>query len=189
MMADTFDDGCSFAGVVDFGKGCIMSYQGMDIPDVNEAIAMGARHFWVHLGDDVTGGVHGGAGDIDAGTEGAIAMFVGWGDLDEGNVDGQQVSLEELGDLAEEDGYIVPVEAVNDIPRRFADEEGVHEEALAPLGVIEVEVAHGGNADEFDVMEVIVPGLQGLYEVDGSSGAAMDEDPVAAFYFLDRLIR
>lgn len=183
MLSDAFDDGRGFAGVVDLRERRIVPYQAIDIADVDEAVTVGARHFWVHLGDDMAGGIHGGAGDIDAGAEGAITVFIGRRDLDQRHVDGQQAAFEELRDLAEEDGYIVPVQAVDDVPGGFADEERVHEEAFAPFGVVEVEVSHGGDADELDMMKIFMTGLQGLYQMDGGGGAAMDEDAVAAFHF------
>ena len=70
-------------------------------------VATNARHAVVHLSDDDARCLAGRTHVVARWAEAAIALVVGWGDLDHGHVDGQESATEEVGHLEEEAWQIV----------------------------------------------------------------------------------
>ena len=127
---------------------------GIDLADVDEAVAIGARHLVVHLGDHEAGSLGSGEGGVDADPEAAEAVSVGRRDLDERHVNGHGAALEKIFDLAEVDGGVVGAAVVDGVAHVAADEHGVVAEMAGHLGRNVGGGAHGQHVDDFDVFDV-----------------------------------
>lgn len=79
-----FNGGWLFYGVR--AEGAIGVDELCDLAEVDGRCPEGSRHLLIDLGDDDARGIDGGAGSIDAGAEGTVAMAIGRGKLHEGNV-------------------------------------------------------------------------------------------------------
>ena len=126
----------------------------VDFADVDEAVAIGARHLIVDLSDDVAGLLGGGEGRIDADSEAAEAVRVGRRDLDERDVERHGAAYEELFDFAEVDRGVVGAAIVDGIAHVAADENGVVAEMSGHFGSDVRRRPHGHHVDDFDVFDV-----------------------------------
>ena len=126
----------------------------VDLADVDERVAVGARHLRVDLRDDRLGDLRGRLGVVDRDAERAEAVLVGRRDLDQHDV-GRQVALaEQLGDLVEEDGDVVAAAVLDGLARAGADEQRLVEERVGVLGLRVLALAHGDHVVDLDVLEL-----------------------------------
>src|SRR5205807_1734754 len=76
-------------------------HESIDIIDMDEAVAVGARHIVVDLRHNVLGNLGGGQGGVDTNSEAAIAVRIGRRDLDQGNVNGHFTAFKQTFNFAE----------------------------------------------------------------------------------------
>jgi hypothetical protein len=95
------------------------------LAEVDERVAPDARHLRVDLGYYDASAFDCGLGNTDFYAIAAEAMLVGWGDGDEGDVDGQVALGEEARDFVQEDGCKIGLAALDGASHVGADEEGV----------------------------------------------------------------
>ena len=135
--ADFADLGLDFAGGRngDGRDGDVVLDHRVDAVDVDEAVAVSARHVVIHLGDDVARDLNGGDGRLDRDAERAVAVAIGRGDVDEGDVHRHHAAAEHGGDFAEENRHVVGAAFVDGPAHVAADKEAVHAEALGHFGL------------------------------------------------------
>src|SRR6266516_1697818 len=83
---------------------------------MDETVAIGSRHVVVDLCDNVAGTLGGGQRGIHADAKAAITVGIGWGNLDQGNIDGHCTTLEQWFDLAQINRRIVGAAVIDGIP-------------------------------------------------------------------------
>ncbi|OPX78908.1 MAG: hypothetical protein A4E50_02061 [Methanosaeta sp. PtaB.Bin087] len=151
--------------------------------DADEAVTVDPGHEPVDLGDDQRRHLQGRLDDVNRHPQAHVPVVVGGGGLDEGDVDGGDLSSEEIGDLGEEYGGVVGRPPVDGVPGAVANEEGVEPEVIG-----ELLVGVGGDPEGPDVDHLrLEEGLgvtfyvidEGLEEVLGLAAAGADEYPVA----------
>ncbi len=126
----------------------------VEIVDVNVAVAVGARHLVIDLGDHEAGLMGGGQGGIDADAEAAEAVGVGRRDLHERDIERHGAADEQFFDLAEIDGRVVGAAIVDGVAHIAADEHCIVAEMSRHLGSDVGRRSHGHHVDDFHVLHV-----------------------------------
>ena len=157
---------------------------------VDEAVAVEIGDVGAHQGDDVTGHLRGGNGDVGGDAEAAVAVLVGQGAGDERHIDGEFPAAEQGRHLAEEGGGHRAVTGGHVGALVGADEDGVHEERILVLRLAEgrgilVDVESGGDGH---VAEFGVTAGEGFLQKNGDGGAALAGNGVAAADELDGFV-
>ncbi len=151
----------------------------VDLVEMDERVAVGARHVGVHLGDHRPGGLGGRLGVVDRDAEGAIAVFVRRRDVDERHV-GRQVALaEELGDLAEEHGDVVAAPVPDRLAGARADEQRLVEERVGELWPGVVALAHRDHVVDLHAPQLARPGDQCVDQFEGLAACMGEHHAVA----------
>ena len=171
-------------------RGDVAEDRRRDLALMDEAVAVEIGDVGAHQGDDVTGHLRGGNGDVGGDAEAAVAVLVGQGAGDERHVDAEFPAAEQGRHLAEEGGGHGTVAGGHVGPLVCAEEDAVHEEGilvlrLAERGRILVDVEAGGDPD---VAELVVAAGQGFLQQHGDGGAALAADGVAAADQLDGFV-
>ena len=178
MGGDAFVDlvGGGRGGLGQFGRGL---EEGRETVPVDAGLAGGAGQAGIDLGDDERGGVDGGAGDVAGDAERAAAGLVGRGDLDEGEVEGEDTLAEERGDLEGVGGGVVGAAGGERLLDGGAEVEGVGVEVAVVLLLDPGGGAEGEQMDELDVVQFLVLAEQGVDEGERGGGVGAEEDAAA----------
>ena len=154
----------------------IHGHHAMDPPRVDERVSVRPRHPRVHLGEHEVCRVHGRPDDIDRDAEARVAMLVRRAHLDQGDVDANPVTANQLGNLREEDRQKFRSALLHCVPDVRPDEErDVAEAVLEPRCNIGGR-PEGQQMDDNVVSEVIAVPNEPLYEGDWLGRARGDED-------------
>ena len=95
----------------------------IDVPQVDEAVAMGPRHFRVDVGDNASGHIAGRLAGLDGDAQGAVAVTVRGGDLNQGRVNAGVTAPEQLGNFGEKNRHIVGAALVDQVSGHLAGEK------------------------------------------------------------------
>ena len=126
--------------------------KGIDVVDVNEAVAIGARHVVVDLRDHVFGAFRGGQGGVDAYAEAAESVGIGRGDFDQGHVNGHGPALKQSLDFAQVNRGVVGAAVVDGVAHVGADKDGVVPEVPRHFRGDVGRAAHGHHVHDFHVV-------------------------------------
>ena len=85
-MPDSPGDLIIFLGGDHLYQRLFEGHQPVNFVDMHKAVAPGARHPRIDLGDHQPGVSQSGPGNIDGNTQTAIAKFIGWADLNQRNI-------------------------------------------------------------------------------------------------------
>ena len=181
VLADAFF-GVGHLGRLHFVDGGVVHcHCVVDVADVDQPVAVGARHCGVHLRHHMAGRLHGGARHIHRNAQRAVAVFVGRGDLHQRHIQRHDALTEEAGDFAQEDGHIVGHTFIHGGADVGPHEEGVGVETLRHLRARIGGFALGVDADDLHVAQLFVAVGHGLHQQFGCGRAAMDKDAVPRF--------
>ena len=122
---------------------------GIDVVDVDEAVAVGARHLIVDLGDHEMCALGGGQGGVDADAEAAEAVRIGRRNLDQGDIEGHGSAFEQVFNLAEIDGRVIGAAIVDGVANIAADKDRVMAEVPGHLGSDVGRGAHASSCGRF----------------------------------------
>ncbi|OPZ59249.1 MAG: hypothetical protein BWY87_01098 [Deltaproteobacteria bacterium ADurb.Bin510] len=92
VLADALDHVARGLGF-EFDQAGVVLDKGVDLADVQKAVAQGARHVGIDLGHHVLGRERSGLGDIDRNPQADVAVLVGRADHDQRHVDRQSPAL------------------------------------------------------------------------------------------------
>jgi hypothetical protein len=124
--------GARFARQLKQGTGCFD--ERVDLTDMQEAVAAGARHVIIHFGDDQLAGAGRGERAIDAGAEAEVAVVVGRGHLHQHDVERHFARQKEAFDFAEENGRVVGAPFPHGLADVAAEEQAAVAESAGELG-------------------------------------------------------
>ena len=160
----------------------------VELRDVDEGVAVNARHVAIDLRHDRLRRLDSGHDDVRRDPEAAVAERVGGAEHHEHHVQRQLVREEEPGDLAQEDGCVVGPAVLDGLPHVGADEERVVTE-----GALVDRVHVGGNPEGEQMDELHVRHHAGALDQRpeqllrrGAAGAY--QDALARADHLDRLL-
>ena len=168
---------------LDFQQRFVMGNDEIDIPNVDESVAVDARHEPVDLGDDHPGVLRGRLDDVDADAEAQVAVVVGRGGLDQGHIDPDGAALKQRRHVRERNRRVVRGPLIDGISRVVPDEEGIVAEVA-----LELAVRVGCDAEGIDMDDLgVEKGLRVRFHVAGHrldqvlrlAAARGDEDVVA----------
>ena len=158
----------------------------VELGDVDERVAVGARHLGVDLGDDRLRDLRRGLGVVDRDAERAEPVLVRRRDLDEHHV-GRQVALaEQLGDLVEEDRDVVAAAVLDGLARGGADEQRLVVEAVGVLGPAVLALAHGDHVVDLDVLELARARHERVDQLERLAAGVREHHAVAGLDALER---
>ena len=118
----------------------------MDILDVNETVAVNARHGFINLGNDNRGLFRCRFDDVHADTEAQITVIVRKRCLNQGNIDTDSTAIEQCRDIRQGNGCIVCRSLIDRISRVVSNEKGV-----MPEVTFEFDVGLGGDAKRINM--------------------------------------
>ena len=136
---------------LDFQQRFVVGDDEIDIPDVDEPVAVNARHEPVDLGDDHLGIFRGCLDDVHADAEAQVTVFVGRGGLDQGDVDPDGAAVEQLGHVGEGNRRVVRGPLIDGVSRVVPDEKGIVPEVAFELAVRVRGDAEGIDMDDLGV--------------------------------------
>jgi hypothetical protein len=150
--------------------------QRIEAVEVDEALAVRARHRRVDLGDHATRHAQDCRRKVHGHAEADEASDIGWRDLEQGDVDRQQPARQEHWHLLEGDRHVIELSAAREIPHVAADEE--RPMAIAAMGSARL-LRQRRRSDEAHELEVgrarehrLEPGDQAARR--GATGAEID---------------
>ena len=152
-------------------------------------MAEGARHPWIDLCHDDAGVFRGGERAIDGDAERTVAGGIGWGDVDECDIERQRATrFEEGGDLREEDGGVVGAALLDGGAGVGTDEQRVVAEAVLHARLRVRRGAIGVQVDDFDFAQVPPEFDKAGNEHVRRGGASMDVEAIARVHDADGFI-
>ena len=157
--------------------------------DVHAGIAQGAGHLLVDLGDHGFCHLRRRNGQPRFGPHGAVTLLIGWGDMDEGDIEGQMAVLEQQGKFRQQHRGEIGPPLVDGLADVGADEHGVDPQVPRHLRGGIVAGADGQGMADLDIPQMRRPFDQGLQQLQRHRGVAGQEYPVAGFDRLHRLVR
>jgi len=176
-------------GHLHFGQEVVHFDYIVNLAHVDEAVAQGARHVRVDLGDDELGALGGGLGHADLGAIRAVAIAVGRRHLDERHINGQPPALEQAGNLRQEDGCEVRPPGVHCLADAGADEERVDAQVRGELWLDVVGFADDQHLDQHQIAEFQGALFERFHQALGHRGVAGDEEAVAGAQHAHGLLR
>ena len=163
-------------------------HQAADLGDVQEAVAQGAGHVLIDLGDDQVGGLGSGLGVVHGNAQAHIAVRIGGRALEQGHV-GPQVLPQEAGNFGKIHRGEIHAALGGGGAGGAAQEEGVVVEVFVILGLAVGCLAHGDHVDDLHVFILGGVGDQGVQD-DGRLAAGVgDHHPLAGLDLLHGLRR
>ena len=159
----------------------------VNVPDVEEAVAVGPRHVPVYLGDDQLGGFNRSLGDVHRDAQAAVAIVVRRADADERDIDREAVRPEEIGHLRKEDRRVVRAGLVHGVAHAVADEERVGAEITGILGLGVRSDAERQDVDDLGVGQVVAIGRHRPHQLLRLAAGRPDEHAVAGADSLHRV--
>ena len=112
-------------GGLELQQRLLVDHREVDLVEVEEPLAVHARHPGVDLGHHHDGALHRRLHDVDAQAQAEVAVLVGERDLDQRHVDRDETPAQQRRHLREEDRRVVGEAAVDQGAGVVADEEGV----------------------------------------------------------------
>ncbi len=178
--------------VLDRGEGLhqrlVVGHQPVDVIDVDEAVAPGARHARIDLRDHQTGVFQACPGDVHRNPQAAVAVLVRRAHLHDGGVQADAVAGKQAGDFGKVAGNVVDPAFEGRLAHGPADEEQLQRKTLQERGAVdEMGKGVGQHLVEHDVLQARV-GHHGLDQVLGLPAPRADEDPAAALDFPNRIL-
>jgi hypothetical protein len=113
-------------------------------------------------------------------------MAVWRGYLYKGHIQGQNVPFEQEMDLTQKNGDIIAPRGVYALAHIASHKTGIQSKGPIERGQSVLGIALGMYGDDFNVMELIMPGTQPLYELIGGHGRPLKEHPVSGGYYFYR---
>ena len=126
----------------------------INVVDVDEAVAVGARHLVVDLRDHVLRHSGGGQRGIDADAKAAEAVGIRRRDFDQRDIDRHLAAFEQPFDFAEIDGRVIGAAVVDGLAHVAADEHRVVAEVARHLRRHVGRAAHGHHVDDFYIENI-----------------------------------
>ena len=166
--------------VHELGQLLVQLHKHVDVPHVQEAVAHGAGHAPVHLGDDHVGTLGRGPGQVHADAQGHEAVVVGRAHLDQGHVQLHLAPAEQVRDLVHEYGRIVRAGLAHRLAGGGADEKGVVPKSAVEALVRILGPAQGHEVQELHVVELVGPLQQGRDQAGRLGAGRAQENPLAA---------
>ena len=155
---------------------------------MQEAVAQGAGHILIDLGDDQVRGLGGGLGVVHGNAQAHIAVCIGGRALEQGHV-GPQVLPQEAGNFGKIYRGEIHAALGGGGTGGAAQEEGVVVEVFVILGLAVGCLAHGDHVDDLHVFILGGVGDQGVQD-DGRLAAGVgDHHPLAGLDLLHGLRR
>ena len=102
-----------------------MGHDEVHVIDVDESVAVDARHLVIHLGDDELGDLRRRLDHVHADAKAHVPVFVGRRGLDEGDVDADEAAVEQGRNVREGNRRIVRGARIHRVPGVVADKEGI----------------------------------------------------------------
>ena len=155
---------------------------------MQKAVAQGAGHILIDLGDDQVGGLGSGLGVVHGNAQAHIAVRIGGRALEQGHV-GPQVLPQEAGNFGKIHRSEIHTALGSGGAGGAAQEEGVVMEVFVILGLAVGCLAHGDHVDDLHVFILGGVGDQGVQD-DGRLAAGVgDHHPLAGLDLLHGLRR
>ena len=133
----------------------------------------------VHLGDDDTCRLGGGLGVVRGEAVAAEALLIGWRDLQQGHVDGQNLAFEKTRHFGEEAGSESTAILLHSFSSRGAEKESVEAKAMLHPGLGKGGGAHGDHVHDFHIRKLGGPRHQGLDQRSRFAAGVTEYDAVS----------
>ncbi|GBD10353.1 hypothetical protein HRbin22_02625 [Candidatus Thermoflexus japonica] len=164
-------------GHVDLRKRIRYGHDGGEPGDVDEAIAQGSGHVFIHLGDHDAGGMGRRLGDPHLHPEGAEPMLIRGRDLDQGGIQGKAAAAEQARDLRKEAWGEIRAAFLDRPPDVITDKKGIHTDVPLHPGGDVIRRAHREDLHDLHVLQVGGVFHQGRQQPLGNTTVPGEEDP------------
>ena len=125
---------------------------GVDLADVDEAVAAGYRHLRIDLRDHLARRVASRGDDVHRDAERAVAVLIRRADHHQRGVQRQDVVGEQAGDLGQETGGVIGIALVHRLPAGRTEKQRVDLEQVAVLLSCPDVFTHGQDVHYLDVV-------------------------------------
>jgi hypothetical protein len=187
VLRDSLDRGRD-RGARQLGQRVVHLDQHVEVADVHEALTQRAGHVGVYLGNDAARHAQGGRRHLHGDAEAAVAVGIGWADLQQRDVEAHAAAVDQLSEVAQMHGDPVGASGIDRRAVVGAGEPALVPHALAAgaarlndvvFGAQVIERAEREQMGDAHVLQLGAAAIEGRQQVQRNGAVGVHVDMVA----------